>query len=156
MSRTGNRKSGFTLIELLIAVAVLGVIASIAIPALQKVIRNSRAASFAHDIRVFAQAGAQYSLESGWWVPDTSTGEFPVELEGYISKQKFDLGSPLGGQWDFESFDIGDFTSAVGVVDPDEGDEIFAIVDKRIDDGNLSSGVFQKIAARRYYYIIQD
>lgn len=156
MQTANKTKKGFTLIELLVAITVIGILSAVVIPAFKKVVRNSRATSFAHDIRVFAQAGAQYSLESGWWVPDTNTGEYPTELEGYVSKQKFDLGSSLGGEWDFESFDIGNYTSAVGVVDPTEGDEVFAIVDKRIDDGNLASGLFQKLAANRYYYIIED
>ncbi|EDY83889.1 prepilin-type N-terminal cleavage/methylation domain protein [Verrucomicrobiia bacterium DG1235] len=156
MNTAKNTKQGFTLIELMIAVAVVGVLASIAIPFFQQYLRNSRAATFASDIRTLANAGAQYSLESGWWVEDSSTGEFPPELEGYFSKRKFELGSSLGGQWDFEHNDLGDFTSAVGVHRPTENDEIFALVDKRIDDGDLSTGFFQKLEADRYYYVIED
>jgi len=156
MQSTRRAKEAFTLIELLIAIVVVGVMGSIAVPAIQKVVRNARATSFAHDIKVFAQAGAQYSLESGWWVEDTTTGKFPEELTGYISPQKFGLGSPLGGAWDFESFDEGNFASAVGVVDPSAGDNVFAIVDKRIDDGDLNTGFFQKTSNKRYYFIIED
>lgn len=156
MKKANNSKKGFTLIELMIAVVILGVLASIAVPLFSNYVRNSRAATFASDIRILANAGSQYSLESGWWVPDAPSGEFPEELEGYFSRRKFELGSSLGGQWDFEQDGLGDFTSAVGVDGPAESDEIFAVVDKRIDDGNLSTGLFQKLASDRYYYIIAD
>lgn len=156
MTTKPNAKNGFTLIEIMVVVVIVGVLAAIAIPTFTKYLRNARAATFASDIRTLANAGAQYSLESGWWVPDTSSGVYPTELEGYFSEQKFNLGTPLGGQWDFEQWDLGNFTSAVGVHGPDHSDEMFALIDKRIDDGDLSTGLFQKLASDRYYYVIQE
>lgn len=156
MTNNHRSKRGFTLIELLIALMVIGVVAAIALPAFTKYLRNTRATTFTRDIRTLAYAGMQYSLESGWYVSDSSSGVFPSELEGYFSEQKFLLGTSLGGVWDFEQDDLGDFTSAVGVHGPDEGDDIFLIVDQRIDDGNLSTGMFQKLAADRYYFIIEE
>lgn len=156
MNKAKNSKQGFTLIELLIAVVILGVLASIAIPLFSTYVRNARAASFATDIRVLASAGSQYSLESGLWIDTSAPGSFPEELDGYFSKKKFNLGSPLGGQWFFDQYDDSDFTSAVGVHGATHSDEVFAVIDKRIDDGNLSTGIFQKINSDRYYYIIED
>ncbi|MDQ8186465.1 type II secretion system protein [Pelagicoccus sp. SDUM812002] len=156
MNKAKNSRKGFTLIELLIAVVILGVLASIAVPLFSNYVRNARAASFASDIRILASAGSQYALESGWWVQDSASGVFPPELEGYVSKKKFELGSPLGGKWDYEQDGVGDFTSAVGVHAPTHGDEIFAVVDKRIDDGDLTTGLFQKIDSDRFYYVIEE
>lgn len=156
MKRTLRTKEGFTLIELMIAMFVIGVVATIAIPAFSKYMRNTRATTFTRDVRTLAYAGMQYALESGWYVSDTSSGIFPTELEGYFSKQKFELGTSLGGVWDFEQDDAGDFTSAVGVVGPTESEAIFQLVDKHIDDGNLTTGAFQKIGADRYYFVIED
>lgn len=156
MNKTKHAKQGFTLIEILVVVVVIGVLASIAVPLFSQYLRNAKAATFSNDIRILANAGAQYALESGLWVSDTGDGEFPTELEGYFSQRKFELGSSLGGKWDFEQYDLGDFTSAVGVHEPVENDEVFAMVDKRIDDGNLSTGLFQKVGPDRYYYIIED
>ncbi|MDQ8201603.1 prepilin-type N-terminal cleavage/methylation domain-containing protein [Pelagicoccus sp. SDUM812003] len=147
---------GFTLIEIMIVVAIIGVLAFIAIPAFQKYLRNARAATFSSDVRTLAHAGAQYLLESGWYVNNTDSGTFPPELEGYFSERKFNLGTSLGGVWDFEQFGLGDFSSAVGVHGPSHGDDVFVLVDQAIDDGNLSTGLFQKLAADRYYYVIED
>ncbi len=156
MKSPHHSKKGFTLIEVLIVVVIIGVLAAIALPAFTRYMRNARAASFAADIRTLAGAGNQYALESGYWVEETNAGVYPTELEGYFSEQKYALGSSLGGQWNFEQYGLGDFTSAVGVSGASESDEVFAIVDKRIDDGNLATGIFQKLGDKSYYYVIED
>ncbi len=156
MKKTNTSQEGFTLVELMITVVVIGVLASIAVPLFSTYVRNARAAAFATDIRTLANAGSQYSLESGDWISTSTPGSFPPELQGYFSEQKFNLGSPLGGDWFFDQYDASDFTSAVGVQGATHGDELFAIIDKRIDDGNLSTGYFQKLAADRYYWVIEE
>lgn len=156
MKTTSQSKQGFTLIEIMIVVFVIGVLAAIAIPALQKHVRNSRAASFVSDVRTISSAAQQYALESGWWVPDYASGTFPAELDGYFSRRKFELGTTLGGVWDFEQDDVGDYTSAVGVINPIYGDEVFVQVDKVLDDGNLNTGLFVKTSDSSYYYIIEE
>ena len=61
----------------------------------------------------------------------------------------------MGGQWDFEQFDSG-VTSAVGVVSPSLPEEEFVKVDSLIDDGNLATGQFRKIADERYFWVIAE
>ena len=151
-----HRRQGFTLIEIMVVVFVLGVLAALMVPAFTRYMHNTKATTFAKDISTLAAAGNQYAMESGLWVEDSASGTFPPELEGYFSQRKFELGSSLGGVWDFENYDLGDFTSAVGVHGPNLGDEIFAMVDQRIDDGNLRTGIFQKLASDRYYLVIED
>lgn len=140
----------------MIVVFVLGVIGALTIPAFSKYVKNARAATFCSDVRSLASAAQQYSLESGWWVEDTAPGEFPAELEGYFSRQKFKLETTLGGVWDFENWGLGDFTSAVGVQNTNFGDDVFQIVDDRIDDGDLTTGFFQKLGDSKFYYVIVD
>ncbi len=156
MNKAKYSKKGFTLIELMIAVVILGVLASIAVPFFRKYVRATRATTFVNDIRLLSDAGNQYALESGFWINTSAPGTYPPELEGYFSRRKFALGSSLGGQWVFDQYDDSDFTSAVGVDSPAESEEIFAMVDKRIDDGNLNTGNFQRASETRYYFVIQD
>jgi hypothetical protein len=61
----------------------------------------------------------------------------------------------MGGRSDFEQFDSG-ITSAVGVVSPTLPEEDLAKTDAIIDDGNLATGQFRKIADNRYYWVIAD
>lgn len=44
------RQSGFTLIELMVAIALFGVLASMAIPAFQSMVQSNRAATIANDL----------------------------------------------------------------------------------------------------------
>ncbi len=155
MNTTLRSKHAFTLIEIMVVVLVIGTLAAIALPAFTKHLRNAHAAAFVSDIRSLSSAGQQYALESGWYLPATNPGEYPTELEGYFSERKFELGSTMGGVWDFEQDGVGDFTSAVGVVNPTQAEELFLLVDKTLDDGNLSTGYFQKFGGN-YYFVIEE
>lgn len=155
MKHSRKPKKGFTLIELLIVITVVGLLAAMAIPTFLKVTRNSRATSFARDIRTLSSVSETYIMESGMWPPDTSSGTFPSELAGYFSVRFFQSKTPIGGRWDFEQFDSG-ITSGVGVVSPTLDEEDIAKADAIMDDGNLSTGQFRKITDDRYYWVIAD
>lgn len=155
MPNSSTSKRGFTLVELLIALVVIGLMAAMAIPTFLKVTKTSRITAFARDVKTMANASETYILESGLWPPDTSSGVFPNEMAGYFSKRFFETTTPVGGSWDFEEFDSG-ITSGIGVVSPslEEADLIKA--DETIDDGNLATGQFRRIADGRYYWVISD
>ena len=155
MPKTSKSKRGFTLIELLIALVVIGLMAAMAIPTFLKVTKNSRIAAFGRDVKTLANASETYILESGLWPPDTSSGVFPNELAGYFSKRFFETETPVGGSWDYEEFDNG-ITSGIGVVDPALDEAELVRADAIIDDGNLATGQFRKIAGGRYYWVIAD
>ena len=155
MAKTSYAKRGFTLIELLITVSVIGLMAAMAVPAYLKVTKSSRVTAFARNLKTISNASETYIMESGLWPPDTSTGEFPVELAGYFSKRFFESDTPMGGHWDYEEFDSG-ITSGVGVVNPSFDEVEIAKADAIIDDGNLATGQFRKIGDGRYYWIIAD
>ncbi|HCR29985.1 MAG TPA: hypothetical protein DIV79_08220 [Opitutae bacterium] len=148
-------KRGFTLIELLIVLTVIGLLAALAVPTFLKVTRNWRSAALGRDIRTLATASETYILESGLWPPDTTSGSFPNEMLGYFSERFFESATPMGGRWDFEQFDSG-VTSAVGVVSPTLDEEDLAKTDEIIDDENLATGQFRKLADDRYFWVIAD
>ncbi len=155
MNASRRPRKGFTLIELLVAVVVIGILASMGIPTFLKVTRNSRAASFASDVNTLAKASETYIMESGQWPPDTTSGVFPSELAGYFAQRFFESSTPMGGKWDYEQFDSG-VTSAVGVVSPTLPEEDIEKVDSLIDDGNLTTGQFRRIADDRYFWVIAE
>ena len=61
----------------------------------------------------------------------------------------------MGGRWDFEQFNSG-VISAVGVVSPTLDEKALIKADAIIDDGDLATGQFRKIADDRYYWVIAD
>jgi type IV pilus assembly protein PilA len=61
--KLSTRRQGFTLVEIMIVVVIIGLLAAMAIPAFQKVRRNSVKSTMANDGRQIAAAANQYFLE---------------------------------------------------------------------------------------------
>ncbi len=103
--RYPHRAKGFTLVEIMIVVVIIGLLASIAIPAFQKVRQNSRHSALANDIRTFAQAFETFSHENGAWPADTTNGVVPVEMSNSnssIDATAFAATTPIGGRYDWD------------------------------------------------------
>ena len=64
-------KAGFTLIEIIIAIAIVGIMAAVAVPNIQKNIERSRVRATQQLIQTAAQATTTYSLDHSGKVPDS-------------------------------------------------------------------------------------
>ena len=154
-----NRRCGShasTLVEVLIVVVILGILAAIVIPQFADATDGAGKTAFASEITAYARAAQLFEAETGEYLADGSTGAVPAGFEDYIDEAGWSDGSPIGGRWDTEFNDNG-VTSALGLV-VDAGDDIddayMTEVDAMIDNGDLDSGGFQKIADGRYYMIL--
>jgi len=128
MNRLPDGKSaGFTLIELLIVVAILGIVAAIAIPALQFALNRSKQRATMNDLRMIGGAVQQYYLDRSFY-PSGSvtlsqlanllrsyTGNIPTQDRwghdyGYATDQKSYYSIESHGQDGLDGTDI-DFSS---------------------------------------------
>ncbi len=156
--RTRERRA-FTLVEILIVVVILGILAAIVVPTFAGATDESRRGAFVESLHSMIQSAEIYQARTGRFIPDSSSGVFPPELDGYIRESDFEGGTPIGGVWDTELNDSG-VTSAVGVhfdgTGQTQDDAYMTLVDAIVDDGDLTTGVFRRLAATRYYYVLAN
>jgi prepilin-type N-terminal cleavage/methylation domain-containing protein len=140
--RTPHRRAaGFTLAEIMIVVVIIGLLAAIAVPGMQRVSERAKAARFVNDLRVIATAAETYALEFGGWPADGTSGLTPVFAD-YLPSKLID-GTPtvLGGSWDWD-YNVYGVTAAISVINPSAPVRVIQAVDKLSDDNNLNSGSF--------------
>lgn len=156
--RPGRSAPGFTLVEILIVVVILGILAAIVVPQFTSASEESQRASFASSLKQLVQQADLYRIRTGLFLPDASSGVWPGEWDGYVREQDYEGGTPIGGVWDTEFQDQGGVTSAVGVHFDGTGatrnDDFMNQVDALIDDGDVTTGSFQRLGAGRYYYVL--
>ncbi|MEM7791175.1 MAG: prepilin-type N-terminal cleavage/methylation domain-containing protein [Verrucomicrobiota bacterium] len=150
-----QKQSGFTLVEIMIVVVIVGLLATIAIPAFRKTQMAAQNSRLANDLRVFAGQIQIFTLETGNYPEDSTTGEIPTGLEEYINIANWTAGPSIGGQFDVE-YDDSNILSGVGVVGFNANDEQLRNFEMVYDDGNFDSGQYQKISGTRYYYVIAE
>lgn len=159
MKQSNRISRGFTLVEILIVVVILGILSATVVPAFGGVTDDSRQGAFIAGINGLAEACDMYRAQNGQYPSDSSSGVFPVELDGIIESTDFEGGTPIGGVWDTELNDSG-VTAAVGVHFDGTGDSRDAAfmleIDGMMDDGDLSTGIFQQLGADRYYIVLED
>ena len=151
-----HTRKAFTLVEILIVVVILGILAAIVVPRFIDAGQDAKIGAFVASLKTYADTCEYYNIKEGQYPGDGSSGVVPVGLESYLDVSEFEDGTPLEGVWDTEYFDSG-VTAAIGVhfngaANP--GDAVMIRVDGTFDDGDLSSGLFQKLAGDRYYYIL--
>ena len=147
-------RKGFTLVELMIVVVVIGVLASLAIPAFEKIRRSSYASRIMNDFRTFRTAFETHALETGSWAPDGSGNDLPATVRPYLQNTAWFESPALGGYWDWEYNRLG-YRAAIGLAYADDMPQVMEQVDEQMDDGDLSTGRFVKTNSR-YLFVLEE
>lgn len=145
-TRCDRRLAGFTLVEIMIVVVIIGLLAAIAIPAFQKVRERSQASRLVNDFRQFEAGFQRYILESGQTPAASTAGVVPTGMDGYLPTS-YTEASPLGGlyQWSGPSGNIVLRGSSAT-------DAVMQKADDALDDGDLTTGDFTKLAGVGFGY----
>jgi len=154
-----TRRSAFTLIEILIVVVILGILASVVIARAKDFRDDAGRAAFMTSGRIFTQAAMRFQLDTGQYPEDAASGALPAGFGNYVQANRWEGGTPIGGVWDSENNSFG-VISALGVHFNGTGDTrddaFMQQIDATLDDGDLATGGFRKIADNRYYFIVAD
>ena len=152
-----RRARGFTLLEIMIAVVIIGFLAAMAVPALQRVGNNAKLAKIVSDYRTFAQAFEQYASENGEWPANAGTAVVPPELGNRAIKADVwqEAQTAIGGRWNWDKNSFG-VTAGIAITGFTATDATLTIIDNRIDDGDLSTGQFRKLSATRVMLILEE
>ncbi len=143
----------FTLVEIMIVVVIIGLLAALAIPAMTRVQRNAKVTRFVSDLRTFSQAFEAHASTNGGWPPDGVPGSFPTGMTGDLKTAAWSGETSLGGRWDWDFQQFG-VTAGISVHRPTATIELLREVDRKIDDGDLSTGNFRE-RSDGYIYILE-
>jgi prepilin-type N-terminal cleavage/methylation domain-containing protein len=149
------RPRGFTLVEIMVVVVIIGLLAALAIPAFQRNQRASQNARAINDFRIFVQAFEVYNTANGTWPADSGGGTVPPGMSGDFKEDAWTMQkNSLGGRWNWDQGRSW-ANAAVSVTNFTVVDAQLQEMDAKLDDGNLTTGFFQKVAPNRVSYIIE-
>lgn len=132
---------GFTLVEIMVVVVIIGLLAAMALPAFKRVQRSAISKRYINDARQIRDAAERYATENGTFPPN-GIGAIHPSLRGYVPDKLFGA-SPIGGVWDWD-FQQNGITASIAVWQFTATDEQLIDIDRTIDDGDLTTGLFVK------------
>lgn len=149
-----RRVAGFSLIEVMIVVVIISLLALLALPSFNKIQRRSQTNRFVSDVRVFAQAFEGYLAMTGSFPPNATSGVVPIGMNSDLRGNIWTAVNSLGGRWNWDNDGMGRAGIATTGVTATLAQMVE--IDSRIDDGDLTAGLFQQVTSDRYIYFMKQ
>jgi type II secretory pathway pseudopilin PulG len=139
-------------VEIMIVVVIIGLLAAIAIPAFGRVRQAAQNSRFVSDLRTFSQAFESYASQNGRWPANAGSGAVPPGMSGDFNETNWKGRNSIGGRWNWDrNLNV---PAGISTTDVTVDDTQMIAIDRTIDDGDLSTGLFQKFGTR-YTYILE-
>lgn len=147
LARPWILRRGFTLVEIMVVVIIIGLLASIALPAFQRVKLQAVSKRYINDARQIRDAAERYAMDNGNFPPN-GIGALHPALQGYVPDRLMNsTTTAIGGVWDWDYQQNG-ITASISVYLYSVSDAQLQDIDRTIDDGDLTTGLFRKIGSK--------
>lgn len=160
---TLDGRRAFTIVEVAVAATIIGVLAAISMPAFKRLVMSTRAAAVVNDLRVFSAAFQNHAQQSGNYPPNAGIGVMPPTMAGSLNQAGWMRVTPVNGRykWNYNTTHAGTrYRASIGIRTQganrvsNDLPQLLAI-DRRIDDGNLTTGAFFIGAGNEPVFIIE-
>jgi general secretion pathway protein G len=150
----------------MVVVVIIGFLAAAGLPGYRHLTMRSKVTALENDLRQFSTAIQTYTLQSGHWPADGDPQVVPTELATALPAN-FIQPTPIGGVYKW-SYDGGSTPNADGVqakaalivmtvgssaVSDDR--DLFLMIDRQMDDGNLETGSIQLGSTNSLVFVIE-
>jgi len=156
---------GFTILELAVVLAIMGIVTAIALPAFERMQRNSRLSALGNDLRVLAGAFQHYNAATGGWPPlSIEVGVAPAGMQDYLRDTNWTRQTAFGGGyvWERDVTHNGRKVRAAIALQSTETSPVrmtaaeLVRFDAQFDDGNPATGYIQTGYLDLPLYVIED
>lgn len=156
---------GFTILELAVVLAIMGIVTAIALPAFERMQRNSRLSALGNDLRVLAGAFQHYNAATGGWPPlSIEVGGAPAGMQDYLRDTNWTRQTAFGGGyvWERDVTHNGRKVRAAIALQSTETSPVrmtaaeLVHFDAQFDDGNPATGYIQTGYLDLPLYVIED
>lgn len=124
----------------MIAVVIIGLLTTFAIPAVVKVFGKSKTTRFINDLKIVSNAFEYFNFERGYYPPDAGAGQMPEGMKGYLRDFPWGLTTCIGGNWDWQNDET--VAGGIAVQDHNLSEDLLSTIDEKLDDGDLADGNF--------------
>ncbi|GAB5559169.1 MAG: hypothetical protein SynsKO_08160 [Synoicihabitans sp.] len=159
--KTSKDSRGFTLVEIMVVVTIIGILATLSLPAFKAAGLKTRASTLVNDARVFSEGFYRYAQEHGEFPRQQRNRQrFPPDMDGYISEEAWRRTPPIGGRYSWDNIRRNrrsGHRGAIMVIRSDLKMADLRAIDAMIDDGNTTTGTMQvRNGGARVYYILEN
>jgi prepilin-type N-terminal cleavage/methylation domain-containing protein len=151
-----HSSDGYSLIELLMAIAIVGMMASLAVPVYAQYATRARLVETSLRLANWSREFHRWEMENGRFPNDSHIVLPPEALRTLnIINSEWLESTALGGNWNWEGVGAYDYVGiSIGGATASISD--ISQLDSILDDGDLSQGAFRQTPNGRYTYILEE